>query len=458
MGPLQAGRSLLTALAAALAVLAGTAAADASDDAWQVPPAGACESQPPRLLHPQAPSGDVAPVAPPKPGETIDFPHSERLRALLPPELWEKRERFLFDGMHMEIGPCYRDYAPPAFFREIDQSQVTLAPDGQLHGFKAGVPFPPATIAPDDPRAGAKWAYDWLERWSGAGQFRETLLSVVNEKGVAEQWSTKSFQLQIAGRADRAKDGYVYPVQLDAAWAAGGVTRNLGSGQECVYRQYATGGRTPDLFMGTSESRKMQRVPSPDSEGALQGCLVGAAIGAGLFLHGGSPALHDWTVRGVFDLLAPINTARNTWPVDKDRGYGPWGISFADDRWEQRRVLVLDGKLKDGSTPFEDGTVRFTWYLDLQTLVPLYYAAYRKSGDAAGVGYFVWRWSEDRPDYPRWPDDPARPVRVLDEVGYAMVDWNDQHAVRSESGAAVSIPEDEAKLRRSLSVGSAHLR
>src|SRR5262249_48145117 len=285
--------------------------------------------------------------------------------------------------------------------------------------------FPPATIAANDPRAGAKWAYDWLNRWGGAGTFGEYLLSVVNDKGVAEQWSTKSFHLQIDGRADRAKDGYVYPAELDAAWASGGVTRTLRTGDECIYRQYATGGRTPSLFMGTNDSRKMRRVAPPDSESAIRGCLVGAAIGAGLFLHGGSVALHDWKVRGVFDLLAPINTARNTWPVDKDRGYGPGGISFADDRWGQRRVIALYGQVSDGSGQLQDGTVPFTWSLDLQTLVPLYSAAYRKSGEAAGVGYFVWRWSEDRPDYPHWPDDPARAVRVLDEMGYAMVDWND---------------------------------
>jgi hypothetical protein len=33
------------------------------------------------------------------------------------------------------------------------------------------------------------------------------------------------------------------------------------------------------------------------------------------------------------------------------------------------------------------------------------------------VGRHVGRWSEDRADYPRWPDDPARPVRVIDSVG-----------------------------------------
>ena len=75
-------------------------------------------------------------------------------------------------------------------------------------------------------------------------------------------------------------------------------------------------------------------------------------------------------------------------------------------------------------------------------------------GDAGRLGYFVGRWSEDRPDYPRWPDDPARPVRVLDQVGSALIDWNNQDSVRTENWNAVSVPVDERKLVRSMSQSS----
>ena len=444
------------ALAVIALALSGVAAAASS---WEVPAPGSCERQPPILMSPP-PDWDAPPLSLPKPGETLSNENAERLRYLLPPELWEKRDRFLFDGMQMEIGPCYRDYSPPPFFVEATEKlhgAVTLSGDGTLAGYKAGLPFPPETIAADDPHAGLKWAWNRVYRWQGAGRFGKTLWSIVDDKGIAGQWQGESFLLQIRGRADRPGDDYVYPAQMDAVWAAGGETKNLTTGNTCVFRQYDAGGRKPELFMGSSESRKIDRVPPPDSELPLTSCVTEAAIGAGLFLHGATPYLHEWKVRGVFDLLAPINSAKNTWPVDRNRGYGPWGISFADDRWEQRRVLVLEGKLHEGEQPFEDGTLRFVWYLDLQTLMPLYYAAYRKSGAASGVGYFVWRWSEDRKDYPRWSDDAERPVRVLDLVGEAMVDWNDQHAVRLERGDTVAIPKDDAKLRRGLSTGSVRL-
>jgi hypothetical protein len=179
---------------------------------------------------------------------------------------------------------------------------------------------------------------------------------------------------------------------------------------------------------------------------------VDASIGDGLFLHGESPALHDWKLLGVRDVLAPINARAPIYPLDEQRGFGPAGVSFANDRWELRRALVLEGRLKEGS--FGDGVQRYVWYLDLQTLFPLYYAAYRGDATQGGLGYFVGRWSEDRPDYPHWPDDPARPVRVLDGVGSALIDWNNQDSVRSEQWNAVSIPTDEKKLARQISQSS----
>ena len=441
-----------------LAVLARAASAELPADPWRIPAPGACASEPPLLFHP--PTGtDVVPIATPKPGEVIDVEHAERLHYLVPPEIWDKRERFFFDGMQLEIGPCYRDYGPPQFFvdatRKLHDS-VSLDDEGELYGHRAGLPFPPELILRDDPRAALKWAWNFMNRWAGAGSFGRHQVSIVNDHGVLAQWQGDHFFVLLRGRLDHASDGYQVTGGGDAGWAAGGLTKSVQTGAECVFRQYQNGGRRPDLYEGTSYSRNVQRVPQPpDSDSSLQACLVDATIGAGLFTHGEEPALHEWTLRGVADVLAPINAKHDTWPRDKLRGYGPWGISFADDRWELRRVLVLEGKLRKGA--FEDGTTHFVWYLDLQTLAPLYYAAYRANGNASGIGYFVSRWSDDRPDYPHWEDDPARPVRVLDNIGSALVDWNDQHAVRHEEGDEVSIPPSEAKLRRELSVGSARI-
>ena len=35
------------------------------------------------------------------------------------------------------------------------------------------------------------------------------------------------------------------------------------------------------------------------------------------------------------------------YPTAEDRPFGPWGLSFASDRWDLRRALVIEGRAKD---------------------------------------------------------------------------------------------------------------
>ena len=59
---------------------------------------------------------------------------------------------------------------------------------------------------------------------------------------------------------------------------------------------------------------------------------------------------------------------------------------------------------------------RQTVYLDLQTLQPLFIATFDEKGEMTNVGMYAGRWSDDQEDYPRWPDDPDRAIRVIDSV------------------------------------------
>ena len=68
------------------------------------------------------------------------------------------------------------------------------------------------------------------------------------------------------------------------------------------------------------------------------------------------------------------------------------------------------------------------------------------------VGMFVGRWSEDREDYPRWPDDPTRAVRVIDSVGASFANLAESGSWRRESWANVSTPPSDDDVKRLLSV------
>jgi len=393
---------------------------------------------------------DATPL-PFKTGDVIGQEQVEMLRTYLPAEIWEHRERFFFHGMQLEIGPCYRDYSPPVFFHDATaqfRGKPRLDEEGMLHDYVAGLPFAPDDIAEDDPQAGLKWAWNWVSRYGAGGRYGDVQLTWVERDSVEARFRGEFFLVPLHFRADRPDDDYRFPIEHDSRWVSGGETKNLAGGHTCAWRQYDTGGRRPDVFFWNPEARKVARGVSPDSEGPFMGCLAGGSY-SGLYTHGGSPQLHSWTLVGMRDLLTPINAQTPAYPLDKERGFGPYGISFANDRWDLRRALVIEGQLSEGQ--FNDGVTRYRWYLDLQTLQPLYYAAYHADGTSGGIGYFVGRWSEDRDDYPAWPDAPDRPVRVIDTVGIALVDWHQLEAVRIEAWSTVATPPKDKKIKRMIS-------
>jgi hypothetical protein len=85
-------------------------------------------------------------------------------------------------------------------------------------------------------------------------------------------------------------------------------------------------------------------------------------------------------------------------------------------------------------------------------LQPLYVATFDEKGEMTNVGMYTGRWSEDREGYPRWPDDPARPVRVIDSVGAAFSNLAERGSWRRESWENVATPPPDDEVKRMLSV------
>jgi hypothetical protein len=93
-------------------------------------------------------------------------------------------------------------------------------------------------------------------------------------------------------------------------------------------------------------------------------------------------------------------------------------------------------------------------YLDAQTQLPLYYAAWDARDEQIDVGLHVGRWSEGREGYRPWPDDGKRAVRVIDPVGAAYANILEGGGWRRESWEIVSTPPDDATVKRQLSVSN----
>ena len=148
--------------ALACAVLAGAPAGPAAaDDAAQSAPADV-RPRPPRRGRPGRCPGPGAAIpaaaastpgqpedATPVPFQTGDVFEVDRLTALenyLPAFIWQERDRFFYEGMRLEIGPCFADYAPPAFFQaatEQGAGKARLDGEGGLVDYGAGLPFAP---------------------------------------------------------------------------------------------------------------------------------------------------------------------------------------------------------------------------------------------------------------------------------------------------------------------------
>ena len=166
------------------------------------------------------------------------------------------------------------------------------------------------------------------------------------------------------------------------------------------------------------------------------------------------PLLYDTRVVGLHDVLAPLNSQKPGYPEDTDRDFGPWGLSFASDRWDLRRALVLEMRAKQ---PSGELNARQLLYVDLQTLQPLYLATYDAKDELTNIGVYAGRWSEDRPDYPRILDQRRDAARRSEPQAAGLGVPADQGPVRSRaaipqgSSPCSGMPGDRVQTQRTES-------
>ncbi|MBW2267192.1 MAG: DUF1329 domain-containing protein [Deltaproteobacteria bacterium] len=441
------------------------------------------------------PPGRDAPPFPFHEGQTFGMAQLEALRDYLPPFIWEHREKFFFQGMQLVIGRCFNDYSPPGFYRAATAAHAgepKLTSSGGLVDYRAGLPFPPDRIEPTDPEAGLKWAWNFELRYQGAGFWGDFRTSdMVGRGGRAEPFVGEIFRALTAFRSERRRKGYKAPGAPGKHWVAGGVMREPFDARHYSWRQYRAlenmteAGRTDDLHAYLPNFRRVRRLPGSGVEGIYMPSfsvgvvkpMVVAGLGGGIGGSGGGaagvggavagsittkrsgfegiemrPLLYSIRVLGVQDILTPINASTPAFPVDPQRDFGPWGLSFANDRWDLRRAVVLQGRAKEERGG--DRVVRFVQYVDLQTLAPLYYASWDHRDELIDVGMHVGRWSEEREGYPAWPDAPERPIRVIDTVGAAFANISVEGGWRRESWEIISTPPPDQEFKRLLSVGN----
>lgn len=407
------------------------------------------------------------------------------IRSLVPEEVWQHRQVFFHEGMRMEIGPCHRRYPTPAFFEEATRTLsagVKLDEEGNLEGYRAGLPFPPETISPAAPDAGTRWAWNLEQRYRGsgpAGKFR--LVDYPSRIGSEEIYVGSFFQVQTGHRADLAASDYRLDVARGSSWAAGGRFDEPFNARHLAWRQIRPAAsqtaysKPDDTFVYVPTMRKPRRSATPWVDGMYVPRYTAAGDSGGGAVPFGNgnpysvdsinptaglsiaqtehmrrgfvgmalrPNAYDWSYVGERDVLAPINSFRPGWPENPDRNFGEYGLSVASDRWDVRHVVVIDGR----SRKKEDDVGRLTIYVDWQTQQPLYWVQRKSNGLILDVGILVHRFSGDVADYPAWPD--GQPALVFDPVAAAFFSTVEGGTGwRRESYGVVSVPLPGQDLR-----------
>ncbi len=473
------------------------ASAAASGTPWPIPAAGSCQPEA-GLIGALGGPPDDATAAPFETGDVFSLEQIEALRAFVPEFVWENRERFFYEGMRLEIGPCFADYSPPAFFSEATKrfaGQASIDDEGGLVGYTAGLPFSPDGISRDGAQAGDKWLWNVQQRYQGAGfQGKFRMTDLVGRIGRAEPFEGEMFKFIMSHRADRAEDDYTAPGARDKIFVAGGLFFKPFDAREHAWRQFrdeaalAAPKRSDDLHAYLPQHRRVRRINANQVEGLYMPSFSvgvvptqqlatssggGGATGAGGMAAAGGvggvggsiqnkrsgyegleirPLLYETRVVGLHDVLTPINSVSPGYPENPDRDFGPWGLSWASDRWDLRRALVLENRVRHTVSANQQENQRQVVYVDLQTLQPLYVATFDANEEMTNVGMYAFRWSEDREDYPRWPDDESRPIRVLDSIGAAYANLSEAGSWRRESWDNVATPPADRTVKRMVSV------
>jgi hypothetical protein len=309
------------------------------------------------------------------------------LENLLPREIWQFREVFFYEGMQMEMGPCHRRYPLPDFFEEATRTyagQSELDDEGNLRGYVAGLPFPQEAIDPEAPDAGWRWAWNFQQRFRGfgpVGSFRLTALP--SRLGSVETYRGTFFYVQTAHRADLAESDYRVPQRKKASFVAGGRFAEPFNARHLAWRQLRPNDaeedweEPDDTFVYVPSMRKMRRSatawidglftprytvgseagggPVPFGTGDAMGGVEAINPTAGINIQSSEnigrgftglalrPNAYRWRFLGEREVIAPLNGVRPGYPESYDRNFGPSGLSVADDRWEIRWAVVIEG-------------------------------------------------------------------------------------------------------------------
>jgi hypothetical protein len=361
-------------------------------------------------------------------GDVITFEKIDALRRYLPDEFWNNRDFFFYEGMQLEIGPFFRDYSPSDAYKAATKKHAGTArigPDGSLENYSAGQPFPMDEIdCLGDPQAGTKIMWDFDYTWQGSGAQASFYYSYWDRgeelplyyEGTAKT-VTLSHRVEPVYEATKGdifrgeKRRNAFGVDVTAPFDARGIM--LMSYRYKSADKARNDAKNDDTWVYVPTLRRVRRISSAQRTDSISGTDF---TFDDLRSFAGIPPQYKWECLGEMDLLAPTNTQVKAYPYDRDHNFGPYGLSFADDRWEMRHAVKVRFTPKNPDHPYHHKDI----YIDKQTLKALYSFAYDQKEELWKIIWHNKRWSEDdlTPDYyPGWEGvSEPRDLRIVSDI------------------------------------------
>jgi hypothetical protein len=398
-------------------------------------------------------------------GDVITSDSVEKLRPFLPAAFWDNRDFFFYEGMKLTIGPIQRDYTPSKEYlaaTEQFRGQARIGPDQSLENFTAGQPFPMEEIdCLGDPQAGTKIMWNFDYQWRGAGSFASFYYSywdrgeqlplyyqgtgrtVTLSHRVEEEYLDKNDGDIFRGE----KRKNAFGVEVTAPFDARGIML-------ISYRYKSTDGprdsaKNDDTWVYVPTLRRVRRISTAQRTDAVAGTDF---TFDDLFSFAGIVPQYDWECLGEKKMIGPMNSIVKAYPFDKDHNFGPYGLSYADDNWELRDVVIVRMTPKNPDHPYDHKDI----YIDKQTMTALYSFAYDRKEELWKIIWHNKRWSEDHELtgdwYPAWEGiEKANDLLIVSDT---IVNVQTGTGNRIEFWDRNGLPlKSKGKIRRFIDVG-----
>jgi hypothetical protein len=366
-------------------------------------------------------AGDALPSTPFKEGDTITFDQLEKLKDFMPAPFWENREFIFYEGMQLEVGPTMRDYSEADAYKAASEKfkgQPKLVDDGALGNYESGRPFASESIdCKGDPQAASKIIWNFNKSWNGDGggaTWSYTYWDRGEQLPLYYEGTARSVGLAHRVEPEYAENkGDIFPnekrlgafgIEVEAPFDARGIL-------VLTYRYKTADGplkqaKNDDTWVYVPDLRRVRRISSAQRTDSVQGTDFTMDD---LRSFSGIPPQYEWKCVGEQTVIAPMNTKALAYPYTDSYNFGPYGFSFASDRWEVRTAWIVRFDPKNEDHPYHHKDI----WIDKQTYEPLYSAAYDRKKELWKIIWHNHRWSED------WDGKVNKDPKAPDGIWYA---------------------------------------